>query len=131
MAQYTYRSMQAARKIAELERSIRELKGTLSELDLQIQSEEVRTRIFNPAAPGYSSFCWSARQRREKLCTSIIRLEVELGSARRELAQVLEQAKSAPFQTGCSRFGRAHFRRTRLGVEPRASSCSPAPRPRW
>jgi flagellar protein FliJ len=97
---YTPRSMQVnetARKIAELERTIRELKGTVSELDLQIQSEEVRTRIFNPAAPGYSSFCRSARQRRENLCTSIIRLEVESGAARRELAQVMEQAKSPAF----------------------------------
>ena len=103
------RSMQdneTARKIAELERTIRELKGTASELDLQIQSEEVRTRISNPAAADYSSFCRSARQRRQKLRSSIIRLEVELGAARREFAQVMEQAKAPAFQTGSSRFGR-------------------------
>ena len=71
-----------ARKIADLECTIRELKGVAAELDWQIKSEEARTGICDPANPGYSSFARSARERRERLCASINRLKVELAASR-------------------------------------------------
>ena len=71
-------------KVAELERTICELEHAASELDRHIESEEARTRIYDPTNFAYSTFAKSARERRDRLRATIRRLKVELEAARRE-----------------------------------------------
>jgi hypothetical protein len=69
-------------KVAELEWTISQFEHTACELGRQIESEEVRTRHYDPSDFAYSSFAKSARDRRERLRATIRRLKMELEFAR-------------------------------------------------
>jgi flagellar protein FliJ len=83
---------ETTRKVAELERIICELSNTASTLERQIESEEARTRICDPAHFAYSAFARSARERRDRLRATIQRLRVELSASRREWDEISKQS---------------------------------------
>ena len=88
---------EAARKVAGLEQMIRELQGMASDLDRQIEAEEGRTGIKDPAHFSYSTFAKSAAGRRDKLAVSINDLMVKLAAAeadRTESNAQLERAQN-------------------------------------
>ena len=71
-------------KTAELEVTIRQMERAVAELERDIEAEEVKTKIHDFNDPGYSTIARSARERRDKLCTSVRRLKMELAIARAE-----------------------------------------------
>lgn len=79
------------RKVEEMERMIREFETISSELDRQIQAEEDRTGIKDPAHFAYSTYARSARDRREKLRASAEELRESLNSAIAERDIATEQ----------------------------------------
>ena len=60
-----------ARKVADLEHMIREFETIAADLDRQIQAEEDRTGVKDPAHFAYSTFAKSASQRRDNLRASV------------------------------------------------------------
>jgi hypothetical protein len=82
-------------KVAELEHTICELEHAASELDRHIESEEARTRIYDPTHFAYSTFAKSGRERRARLRATIRRLKVELEAARREPRDAAHGARTA------------------------------------
>lgn len=77
---------EAARKVAGLEQMIRDMQGMANDLDRQIEAEEGRTGIKDPAHFSYSTFAKSAAQRRDKIVLSINDLMVKLAAAEQERA---------------------------------------------
>jgi flagellar protein FliJ len=84
-----------ARKVADLERMVREFENIAADVDRQIRAEEDRTRIKDPAHFAYSTFAKSARQRRDNLRTSADGLKAKLEAAKRERDEALEQFNGA------------------------------------
>jgi len=72
---------EAARNVADLERTIRDLEGKAADLDRQLRAEEDHVRIKDPKHFAYSSFAHSARMRRDKLLSSVVDLKAKLGVA--------------------------------------------------
>ena len=93
-----------ARKIAILERLIREFEDRVSDLDRQMKAEEDRSGILDPADIAYSTLAKSLRQRCDKLRLSLDALRVGLEIAQRERDDAPEQLNSA--DTPASRFSR-------------------------
>ena len=58
----------AARDVADLERTIRDLEGKAADLDRQLKAEEDHVRIKDQSHFAYSSFAHSARMRRDNCC---------------------------------------------------------------
>jgi flagellar protein FliJ len=87
-----------ARKVADLQHMVREFESMAADLDRQIQSEEDRTGIKDPAHFHYSTFAQAATQRRANLKASVEDLLTKLESAIRErdAAAADLQAASAP-----------------------------------
>ena len=81
---------EAARKVADLERTIRDLEGKAADLDRQLRAEENQARIKDPTHFAYSSFAHSAL-RRDKLLSSVADLNAKLGVATRVHAEALEK----------------------------------------
>ena len=84
-----------ARKVASIEHMIREFEGMSADLDRQIDAEEARTGIKDPAHFSYSTFAKSANQRRENLSASIADLRTKLDAAQREQRDADEQVTRA------------------------------------
>jgi len=84
-----------ARKVADLEHMIREFEIMASDLDRQINAEEERTGIKDPAHFAYSTFAKSASQRRDNLRASADGLKAKLEAAQRERDEALEQVARA------------------------------------
>src|ERR1700730_17412300 len=83
---------EAARKVADLEHTIRDLdEGKAADLDRQLRAEEQHVRIKDPTHFAYSSFAHSARMRRDKLLSSVADLNAKLGVATRVHAEALEK----------------------------------------
>jgi len=82
---------EAARNVADLERTIRDLEGKAADLDRQLRAEEDHVRIKDPKHFAYSSFAHSARMRRDKLLSSVVDLKAKLGVATRVHAEALEK----------------------------------------
>jgi len=82
---------QTARKVADLERIIREFEVIASDLDRRIKNEEARTGIEDPNHFAYSSFASSARARRDKLHASTEGLKAQLEAAREERDAAVER----------------------------------------
>ncbi len=61
---------ETARRVADLESTIRDFEALASHLDREIKNEEARTKIEDPDHFAYSSFARSARARRDKLYAS-------------------------------------------------------------
>ncbi len=72
------------RKVSELAQMIREFEQVASDLERQIQVEEDRTGVRDPAHYNYSTFARSAAQRRENLLASATGLKARLEEAIRE-----------------------------------------------
>ena len=79
------------RKVSDLEQMIREFEQVASDLERQIQVEEERTGVRDPAHYNYSTFARSAAQRRENLLASAAGLKERLEEAIRERDAFLEQ----------------------------------------
>jgi len=82
---------QTARKVADLERIIREFEVIASDLDRRIKNEEARTGIEDPNHFAYSSFASSARARRDKLHASTEGLKAQLEAAREKRDAAVER----------------------------------------
>ena len=88
-----------ARKVADLERMIRDFETMAADLERQILAEEDRTGIRDAAHFAYSTFAKSAAQRRDNLRSSASELVHKLEAAQRELEDALEQLqRAAPVQ---------------------------------
>lgn len=79
-----FEAQEKARKVADLEYMIREFEQMALDLERQIQTEEERTGIKDPAHFAYSTFAKSAAQRRDNLKASVVDLQVKLDNAVRE-----------------------------------------------
>ena len=90
-----FASEEKARKVAGLEHMIREFENMSADLDRQIETEEMRTGIKDPAHFSYSMFAKSAQQRRENLMASIADLRTRLEAAQRERAEADDQLNRA------------------------------------
>ena len=84
-----------ARKVADLEQMIRAFENMAAALDRQINAEEDRTGIKDPAHFAYSTFAKSASLRRDNLRTSADGLRAKLEAAQRERDEILEQVARA------------------------------------
>lgn len=93
-----FEAEEKARKVADLEMMIREFEVIASDLDRQIQAEEDRTGIKDPAHFSYSTFAKSAAVRRDNLRNSAGELKEKLEAAvkdRDEAADQLTRAAAA------------------------------------
>jgi flagellar protein FliJ len=93
-----FEAEEKARKVADLELMIREFEAIASDLDRQIQAEEERTGIKDPAHFSYSTFAKSASARRQNLRSSAGELRLKLEAAisdRDDAADQLTRATTA------------------------------------
>lgn len=79
------------RKVDELEQMIAELHNVAVDLDRQVNAEEERTGVKDPAHFAYSTLASSASKRRDNLRASIAGLMVSLDAAKRERDETVEQ----------------------------------------
>lgn len=86
-----FEAEEKVRKVTDLEQMIREFEQVASDLERQIQAEEERTGVRDPAHYNYSTFARSAAQRRENLLASAAGLKASLEQAVRERDEFLEQ----------------------------------------
>jgi flagellar protein FliJ len=84
-----------ARKVADLEYMVRDFETIANDLDRQIQAEEERTGIKDPAHFAYSTFAKSASQRRDNLRASADELKGRLEAAMKERDEATEQLSRA------------------------------------
>jgi hypothetical protein len=73
-----------ARKVAQLEATIRDFEFMASDLARQIANEEDRTGVRDQAHFAYSTFAKAATARRAKLLVSVEELKEKLAAARRD-----------------------------------------------
>jgi hypothetical protein len=73
-----------ARKVAQLEATIRDFEILAADLSRQIANEEDRTGVRDQAHFAYSTFAKAAALRRSNLLTSVAELKVKLAAARRD-----------------------------------------------
>jgi hypothetical protein len=73
-----------ARKLAQLEATIRDFEILAADLSRQIANEEDRTGVRDQAHFAYSTFAKAAALRRSNLLTSVAELKVKLAAARRD-----------------------------------------------
>ncbi len=86
------------RKVADLERIIREFDQMAADLERQIQLEEDRTGIRDSGHFSYSTFAKAAAQRRDNLRTSTEGLREKLANAVRERDDSADQLTRATAQ---------------------------------
>ena len=84
-----------ARKVSDLEQMIHEFDVMARDLERQIQAEEDRTGIKDPAHFSYSTFAKSAGQRLDNMRASIDELKVRLEAAVQERDDAVEQLERA------------------------------------
>ena len=87
-----------ARKVEDLERTIREFDNMVLDLERQIQLEEDRTGIRDRNNVSYSTFAKAAAQRRDNLRTSTDGLRDQLAAAVRERDDMIENLARATAQ---------------------------------
>ncbi|HHI82447.1 MAG TPA: flagellar export protein FliJ [Rhizobiales bacterium] len=75
------------RQVAEIEYMIADLKNKVSEFAQQIEFEEKKTGVSDPSHFNYSTTAKSIRTRSDNILKSIRELEVQLKTARAELAE--------------------------------------------
>lgn len=105
-----------ARKLADLDRMVREFEGMVTDLERQVTTEEERTGIRDPGHFAYSTFAKSVTVRREKLTATIDGVKAQLDAARREHDESVDdlQRMEAADSPGASTIGR---NKTKL-IEP-------------
>jgi flagellar FliJ protein len=84
-----------ARKVTELERMIGNFEKIASDLDGQIQTDELQTGIKDPTHPFYSTFAKAARVRRDNLRASANELRLRLEAAIEERDEAAAQRMGA------------------------------------
>ena len=97
-----FEANEMARKVAELEHTIREFEGMANDLARQVKADEERTRVKDPAHFAYSTFARSASQRRDNLRASVSGLMAKLEEAQRERDEALEQLARGEYGPGVS-----------------------------
>jgi len=90
-----FEAAEKARKVADLEATIREFETMVSDLDRQIASEEERTGVRDLSHFAYSTFAKAAAQRRNNLKTSIDDLRVKLEAATQECSEAADNLVKA------------------------------------
>ncbi len=88
-----------ARKVADLEYMVRDFESIAADLDRQIQAEEERTGVKDPAHFAYSTFAKSASQRRDNLKASAEELKGRLEAAQKDRDDASEQLSRAAANT--------------------------------
>ena len=73
-----------ARKVTQLEATIRDFEVLAADLSRQIANEEDRTGVRDQTHFAYSTFAKAAALRRSNLLTSVAELKVKLAAARRD-----------------------------------------------
>ncbi|HVY57902.1 MAG TPA: flagellar export protein FliJ [Xanthobacteraceae bacterium] len=81
------------RKVAQIEGMIAEFNRMATELDREIQSEQDRAGIHDPAHFAYPTYAKAAIQRRENLVRSAEELKVQLEEVKALLQEAFEELK--------------------------------------
>jgi flagellar export protein FliJ len=81
------------RRVAQIEGMIADFQRMTAELDREIQTEQERAGISDPAHFAYPTYAKAAIQRRENLQRSADELTVQLEDAKSHLAEAFEELK--------------------------------------
>jgi flagellar protein FliJ len=81
------------RRVAQIEGMIADFQRMTTELDREIQTEQERAGISDPAHFAYPTYAKAAIQRRENLQRSADELKVQLEDAKSHLAEAFEELK--------------------------------------
>jgi septal ring factor EnvC (AmiA/AmiB activator) len=85
-----FQAEELRRQLDQLERMIRDLRSIRDELGRQIEAEEARSGVRDQSHYAYSTVARAARDRREKLESSLAELEERHVLAETRLAETLE-----------------------------------------
>ncbi|MGZ5829041.1 MAG: flagellar export protein FliJ [Xanthobacteraceae bacterium] len=81
------------RRVAQIEGMIAEFERMATDLDREIESEQNRAGIHDPAHYAYPTYAKAAMQRRENLKTSALELKGQLDDAKAALQEAFEELK--------------------------------------
>lgn len=81
------------RRVAQIEAMIAEFKRMATDLDREIENEEKRANISDPAHFAYPTYAKAARQRRDNLLNSADELSGQLADAQAALQEAFEDLK--------------------------------------
>ena len=81
------------RRVAQIEAMIADFERMAADLDREVQNEERRAGISDPAHFAYPTYARAARTRREKIIHSAEELKGQLDGARAELEIAFEELK--------------------------------------
>jgi len=81
------------RKVAQIETMIAEFERMVADLDREIQGEQERTGIHDPAHYAYPTYAKAAITRRQNLRNSADELRVQLDAAKAALQEAFEELK--------------------------------------
>ena len=81
------------RRVAQIEGMIAEFERMATDLDREIEAEQARAGINDPAHYAYPTYAKAAMQRRENLKTSAGELKVQLDDAKAALQEAFEELK--------------------------------------
>ncbi|MBM6596275.1 flagellar export protein FliJ [Microvirga pudoricolor] len=83
------------RRVAQIEMMISEFDRMAADLDREIQAEEQKAGISDPAHFAYPTYARAAAQRRDNLRQSAQNLYAQLDDAKAELGEAFEELKKA------------------------------------
>ena len=83
------------RRVAQIEGMIAEFERMATDLDREIEAEQARAGINDPAHYAYPTYAKAAMQRRENLKRSVDDLKVQLEDAKAALGEAFEEMKKA------------------------------------
>jgi hypothetical protein len=83
------------RKVSQMQVMVAEFTRLVAELDREIQVEEARSGISDPAHYAYSTYATAARRRRDNLKRSVTELNHQLATAKRSLSEAVEEFEAA------------------------------------
>jgi flagellar export protein FliJ len=81
------------RRVAQIEGMIAEFERMATDLDREIETEQNRAGIHDPAHYAYPTYAKAAMQRRENLKTSALELKGQLEEAKAALQEAFEELK--------------------------------------
>ena len=81
------------RKVAQIEAMVAEFERMAADLDREIQAEQDRAGIHDPAHFAYPTYAKAAIQRRENLTRSADELRIQLEDAKSLLSEAFEELK--------------------------------------
>ena len=83
------------RRVAQIEMMIAEFERMAADLSREIQAEEQKSGISDPAHFAYPTYARAAAQRRDNLRQSAQNLHAQLADAKAELGEAFEELKKA------------------------------------